>query len=94
MQHATGRLLSYTATCCDASRETQRFDVSIAESGQDRPKGWVPQWLRDRLPAAVGGGPASGESEELTLDSEYDHPVLVSTHCETLVMLAVFVLRG
>lgn len=41
-----------------------------AESAPERPKGWVPQWLRERLPAAVGGVPVSEESEELTLDSE------------------------
>lgn len=47
-----------------------------AESGEAKPKGWVPQWLRERLPESVGGIPASEETEELTLDSA--HLVLIA----------------
>lgn len=43
----------------------------VTESEGAKPKGWVPQWLRERLPEAVGGTPASKETEELTLDSAY-----------------------
>ena len=33
--------------------------------------GWVPSWLKQRLPVGMGGSRGTDELEDLTLDSEY-----------------------
>lgn len=60
-------------TLCLGKRQLWLLMASIVcatESQKAAPKGWIPQWLRQRLPEAAGGTPASEETEELTLDSE------------------------
>lgn len=71
---AAANLLRYQLAAARAGRLAEailphlRTAAYASESDPAKPKGWVPQWLRERLPESVGGIPASEETEELTLD--------------------------